>query len=185
MDAEAVKRSLEVSGLRCTPQRYAVMAFLMEHHRHPTAAKSSKPSIAWIPALPGPRFTTICGTWCRRAWCAKWPSKAAPRASMPPACRITTSSATAAATSRTWSGTTCPGLPRASSVNGFFANANSIFRGLCTKCASRRAPAEPRRRVNTGGMARPWRFRKWENADEFIVRHSCFTVLDGRCTDGE
>src|SRR5262249_58387513 len=39
MDAEAVKRSLEAGGLRCTPQRYAVMAFLMEHTGHPTAAE--------------------------------------------------------------------------------------------------------------------------------------------------
>jgi Fur family peroxide stress response transcriptional regulator len=39
MDAEAIKRSLEASGLRCTPQRYAVMAFLMEHNRHPTAVE--------------------------------------------------------------------------------------------------------------------------------------------------
>src|ERR1700690_9249 len=39
MDAEAIKRSLEGSGLRCTPQRYAVMAFLTEHNRHPTAAE--------------------------------------------------------------------------------------------------------------------------------------------------
>ena len=39
MDAEAIKRSLEASGLRCTPQRYAVMACLMEHHGHPTAAE--------------------------------------------------------------------------------------------------------------------------------------------------
>src|SRR3979411_1727785 len=39
MDAEAIKRSLESSGLRCTPQRYAVMAFLMEHNRHPTASE--------------------------------------------------------------------------------------------------------------------------------------------------
>ncbi len=39
MDAEAIKLSLEGSGLRCTPQRYAVMAFLMEHNRHPTAAE--------------------------------------------------------------------------------------------------------------------------------------------------
>ena len=38
MDTEAIKRSLESSGLRCTPQRYAVMAFLMENNRHPTAA---------------------------------------------------------------------------------------------------------------------------------------------------
>src|SRR5271166_3451616 len=39
MDAEAIKRSLAGSGLRCTPQRYAVMAFLTEHNRHPTAAE--------------------------------------------------------------------------------------------------------------------------------------------------
>jgi Fur family transcriptional regulator, peroxide stress response regulator len=39
MDASAIKRSLEGSGLRCTPQRYAVMAFLMECNRHPTAAE--------------------------------------------------------------------------------------------------------------------------------------------------
>src|ERR1700678_2247216 len=39
MDAEAIKRSLEASGLRCTPQRYALMAFLMEHNRHPTAVE--------------------------------------------------------------------------------------------------------------------------------------------------
>jgi len=39
MDAGAIKQSLENSGLRCTPQRYAVMAFLMEHNIHPTAAE--------------------------------------------------------------------------------------------------------------------------------------------------
>src|ERR1051325_10391759 len=39
MDAEAIKRSLESSGLRCTPQRYGVMAFLVEHTGHPTAAE--------------------------------------------------------------------------------------------------------------------------------------------------
>lgn len=39
MDVGAIKRSLEVSGLRCTPQRFAVMAFLMEHTGHPTAAE--------------------------------------------------------------------------------------------------------------------------------------------------
>ena len=39
MDAEAIRRSLEGSGLRCTPQRYAVMAFLMDHPRHPTATE--------------------------------------------------------------------------------------------------------------------------------------------------
>lgn len=39
MDSEAIKRSLEDRGLRCTPQRYAVMAFLMQQSRHPTAAE--------------------------------------------------------------------------------------------------------------------------------------------------
>jgi Fur family peroxide stress response transcriptional regulator len=39
MDSEAIKQSLEGSGLRCTTQRFAVMAFLMEHTSHPTAAE--------------------------------------------------------------------------------------------------------------------------------------------------
>ena len=39
MDADAIKRSLGSSGLRCTAQRYAVMAFLMDHKGHPTAAE--------------------------------------------------------------------------------------------------------------------------------------------------
>ncbi len=39
MNAAAIRRSLEDSGLRCTPQRYAVMAFLMGCNRHPTAAE--------------------------------------------------------------------------------------------------------------------------------------------------
>ena len=42
MDADAIRRALEGSGLRCTPQRYAVMAYLMEHAGHPTAAKIFK-----------------------------------------------------------------------------------------------------------------------------------------------
>jgi Fe2+ or Zn2+ uptake regulation protein len=39
MDAAAIKRALEGSGLRCTPQRFAVMAFLMGANQHPTAAE--------------------------------------------------------------------------------------------------------------------------------------------------
>ena len=39
MDAGEIKRTLEDGGLRCTPQRYAVMAFLMKQDRHPTAAE--------------------------------------------------------------------------------------------------------------------------------------------------
>ena len=38
-DIEAVKRSLDGSGLRCTAQRYAVLAFLMECTGHPTASE--------------------------------------------------------------------------------------------------------------------------------------------------
>src|SRR5213082_1841802 len=37
MDPDAIKRSLAGSGLRSTPQRYAVMAFLMKQAGHPTA----------------------------------------------------------------------------------------------------------------------------------------------------
>ena len=39
MDTGEIKRALEGGGLRCTPQRYAVMSFLMGHNRHPTAAE--------------------------------------------------------------------------------------------------------------------------------------------------
>jgi Fur family peroxide stress response transcriptional regulator len=42
VDADAIKRSLEDGGLRCTPQRYAVMVFLMEQNSHPTAAEIFK-----------------------------------------------------------------------------------------------------------------------------------------------
>jgi len=42
MNAEAIKRFLEGSGLRCTAQRYAVMACLMDHKGHPTAAEIFK-----------------------------------------------------------------------------------------------------------------------------------------------
>ena len=39
MDIDLIKRSLEAGGLRCTPQRFAVMKFLLEHASHPTAAE--------------------------------------------------------------------------------------------------------------------------------------------------
>jgi Fe2+ or Zn2+ uptake regulation protein len=39
MDPEAIKQSLEASGLRCTPQRYDVMSCLIENTGHPTAAE--------------------------------------------------------------------------------------------------------------------------------------------------
>jgi Fur family transcriptional regulator, peroxide stress response regulator len=39
MNPDAIKQSLEARGLRCTAQRYAVMACLMDHKGHPTAAE--------------------------------------------------------------------------------------------------------------------------------------------------
>ncbi len=39
MNAGKIKSSLEGTGLRCTPQRYAVMSFLVRHTGHPTAAE--------------------------------------------------------------------------------------------------------------------------------------------------
>ena len=39
MNDEAIRRSLESSGLRFTPQRHCVMAFLLENSGHPTAAE--------------------------------------------------------------------------------------------------------------------------------------------------
>ena len=39
MHTGEIKRSLEGHGLRCTPQRFAVMAFLIDCHLHPTAAE--------------------------------------------------------------------------------------------------------------------------------------------------
>jgi Fe2+ or Zn2+ uptake regulation protein len=39
VDTTSVRQALENGGLKCTPQRYAVMSFLMEHNRHPTAAE--------------------------------------------------------------------------------------------------------------------------------------------------
>jgi Fur family transcriptional regulator, peroxide stress response regulator len=39
MHADTIRRSLEDAGLRCSAQRYAVMAFLMDHKGHPTASE--------------------------------------------------------------------------------------------------------------------------------------------------
>jgi Fur family peroxide stress response transcriptional regulator len=39
MDAQTIIQSLEQSGLRCTPQRFSVMSFLIENPGHPTAAE--------------------------------------------------------------------------------------------------------------------------------------------------
>src|SRR5438874_9420894 len=55
---------------------------------------------------------------------------------------ITTSSATAAATSRTWTGMTWPGLTRPRSASGCFANANSFFGGCAPSARLGALPAK-------------------------------------------
>src|SRR4029077_6210921 len=94
-------------------------------------------------------------------------------------CGITTSFATAAAMLRTWSGTTCPGLPRAPSVSGFFANANS-FSGGSARSAHRGAlPVRCRRargcRVN-GARQQAWpaAIARMESQDGVAVRRDIF-----------
>jgi Fe2+ or Zn2+ uptake regulation protein len=39
VDVQQIRQRLEDNGLRCTPQRFSVMSFLMEHPEHPTAAE--------------------------------------------------------------------------------------------------------------------------------------------------
>lgn len=39
MDAKSLHLALEQRGLRCTPQRYALLAYLTEQNTHPTASE--------------------------------------------------------------------------------------------------------------------------------------------------
>ena len=39
MAPDPIRQSLEDRGLRCTPQRHAVMSFLLTHNSHPTAVE--------------------------------------------------------------------------------------------------------------------------------------------------
>ena len=39
MNTEAIRGMLEGCGLRCTPKRFAVMSFLLDHNQHPTAVE--------------------------------------------------------------------------------------------------------------------------------------------------
>ena len=110
MNVEAIKRSLDGSGLRRTPQRYAVMAFLMECNRHPTAAEIFEAVNRVDPRSS--RATTYNNL-----------------RDLVQAGLVRTSSATAAAMLRTLNGTTCPGLPQARSVSECFANASSFSGG--------------------------------------------------------
>src|SRR6476620_5712050 len=97
MSAEAIKRSLERSGLRCTPQRYAVMAFLMGQNSHPTAAEIFEAVNRVDPRSSRATTYNNLRDLVQAGLVAKWPSRAVPPDSMPKAFSITTSFATAAA----------------------------------------------------------------------------------------
>src|SRR5271167_30301 len=121
MDAKAIKRSLEGTGLRCTSQRYAVMAFLMEHNWHPTAAEifeavnRQDPRSSRATTYNNLRDLVQAGLVREVAVegrAARFDAKGTPHHHF-----ICDRSAML----RTWSGTTCPSLPRAPSVSGFFA----------------------------------------------------------------
>jgi hypothetical protein len=145
MDAEAIKRTLVGSGLRSTPQRYAVMAFLLEHAGHPTAAEIFEAVNRVDPRTS--RATTYNNL--RDLVQAGLVREVAVegRAARFEVCTITTSSATVAAMWRTWSGTTCLGPPRAPSVSGFFANVNSFSGGFARSALRAPLPVKYRRRV--------------------------------------
>src|SRR6266851_1456382 len=95
------------------------------------------------------------------------------------ACGITTSFATAAEMLRTWSGTTYPGLPRAPSVSGFFANAKSFSGGSARSALRGALPVRRRRargcRVNgERQQARPAAIARMESQDGVAVRRDIF-----------
>ncbi len=130
MDAEAVKQSLEDSGLRCTPQRYAVTSFLMDHSGHPTAAeifeavnrldpRSSRATI--YKSLRDLVQAGLVREVAVEGRAARFDAERHPASPL--------HLRSAAAMLRTWNGTTCPSRPRAPSVKEFFVNANSLSAG--------------------------------------------------------
>src|SRR3977135_2287325 len=103
---------------------------------------------------------------------------------------LTTSFAAAAAMLRTWSGTTYPGLPRAPSVSGFFANANSFSGGSARSALLGTLPGKCRRRVDTdewraSASAAGGDCAKWESQDGFVVRRSFLTNSKEDKNNGE
>jgi hypothetical protein len=148
MDAGVIKQSLEGGGLGCTPQRYAVMAFLKEHNSHSTAAEIFEAVNRVDPRSSRATTYNNLRELVKAGLVREVVVEGRGARFGRKACGITTSSATAAAKLRTLSGTTCPGLPRAPSVSGLFANANS-FSGDSARSAFRGTlPAKCRRRMN-------------------------------------
>ena len=111
MDPDAIKRSLAGSGLRSTPQRYAVMAFLMKQAGHPTAAEIFEAVNRVDPRSSRATIYNNLRDLVQAGLVREVAMEGRAARLVRKACGITTSSATAAAMSRTWTGITCPGLP--------------------------------------------------------------------------
>src|SRR5438034_10507483 len=98
------------------------------------------------------------------------------------ACRITTSSATAAAMLRTLSTTTCPGRPRAPSVSGFFANANSFSGGSARSALRGTLPVKQEvRRQKTEDRRKPMEEKKLGTAVGAIVPDKKDLSTEAKC----
>jgi len=150
MDAEIVKQTLEGSGLRCTPQRYAVMAFLMECKRHPTAAEIFGAVNRVDPRSS--RATTYNNL------------RDLVEAGLVREVAVEGRAARFDAKSMRHHHFVCDGCgnvedlewydvpePASASLgNRVLRECELIFRGLCTKCAPRHAPVKLRRRVQAG-----------------------------------
>jgi len=150
MDAETIRRSLEGGGLRCTPQRYAVMAFLMECKRHPTAAEIFEAVNRVDPRSS--RATTYNNL------------RDLVQAGLVREVAVEGRAARFDATGTRHHHFVCdrcgnvedmewydvPGLAAGTLGRRVVREYELILRGLCTKCARRHTSRKCRRRVNTG-----------------------------------
>jgi Fur family transcriptional regulator, peroxide stress response regulator len=150
MDADAIKRSLEAGGLRCTPQRYAVMAFLMEQESHPTAAELFE---AVNRVDPRSSRATTYNTL-----------RSLVQAGLVREVAVEGRAARFDATGLRHHHFICDRCGNVEDIEWYdvpkpaadslgkrvLRECELIFRGLCTRCAPRQAPRKTSRRVSTG-----------------------------------
>ena len=150
MDTEAIKQSLEDSGLRCTPQRFAVMAFLIEQNRHPTAVEIFEAVNRLDPRSS--RATTynnlrdlvqagLVREVAIEGRAARFDARGLRHNHF--ICDLCGS-----VEDIEWSN--IPNPAPGSLGKRILRECELIFRGLCAKCAPVRAPARMRRQVHTG-----------------------------------
>jgi Fur family peroxide stress response transcriptional regulator len=154
MDAEAIKKSLEGGGLRCTPQRYAVMAFLLEHKSHPTAVEifaavnRADPRCSRATTYNNLRDLVRAGLVREVAMegrAARFDAKGMRHHHF-------ICDRCGKVEDMQWYDVLGP--PSGSLGKRILRECELIFRGLCAKCAPRQLPVERRRRVDTGLVAR-------------------------------